>query len=156
MKCYICNCCGEVVDDLKEVREFMGYYGSAPAYDSDYVCPYCGSDDLDEAEECECCGEYHRVDELTNGVCDDCLHSHDKDWKFWYESCRKEEYVDKIDLNLFLCTQFSKEQIEEILYKELCKREKLQPEGIDCSDFVEGDGDIAAALTVVFKDDEDN
>lgn len=36
------------------------------------VCPYCGSEDIDDAVQCISCGEWHKEEELTAGLCPKC------------------------------------------------------------------------------------
>lgn len=38
-------------------------------------CPHCGSTEIEEAEYCEICGKPHCADDLTYGVCDECIES---------------------------------------------------------------------------------
>lgn len=51
--------------EIKRVRHSDG-----DAWDE---CPNCGSDQIDDVEECYLCGEWHKPDELHNEVCDDCI-----------------------------------------------------------------------------------
>ena len=45
------NCGAEILrDDLKYTREYMGEFWGMPAYEDAYVCPRCGSDDIEESE----------------------------------------------------------------------------------------------------------
>ncbi len=144
----ICKNCGAVIDEneLKSVSEEVGEYWGSPAYATYSVCPCCDCEDLEEATECECCGEYFGEEEIYNGVCYECLHSFDNNWKYWYSKCKKHNEKDVVMLNLFLANQFTEEQIEEILYRELEKKEKLQPGSVDCCDFVDTDEDWAADM----------
>jgi len=66
---YICNDCGEVFEDCKVVYE-PHPYGMGSAYEKWYLCPHCDSTDIDEAKECERCGEYFA--DLRKGLCDCC------------------------------------------------------------------------------------
>lgn len=39
---YKCNCCGEIFDEPRVIRESHGFHdGFAETF---YVCPYCGGD----------------------------------------------------------------------------------------------------------------
>ena len=42
-------------------------------------CPYCGSDDLQEAPACEDCGEQFPESELRDGLCPDCYERREKE-----------------------------------------------------------------------------
>ena len=48
-----CNDCGHVFtsDELDSYQECVGECHGVPAYETFYVCPYCGSDEYDEVEE---------------------------------------------------------------------------------------------------------
>lgn len=75
---YYCEDCGEIFDedDIKyEDESFqVEYWGSmvtCPA--SSAHCPYCNSEDIDEASKCDECGEYFNPDDLDeDGLCEDC------------------------------------------------------------------------------------
>lgn len=53
MSKYFCwNCKCEVPgDDLKAIEESRGEFWGTPCYETVYVCPHCGSDDLEEVPE---------------------------------------------------------------------------------------------------------
>ena len=69
---YICKDCGEVFEKAVVVREDPSPQGvSLTAGEYEYeTCPYCDSDNIDGAEECVCCGEYHDADEGI--ICEEC------------------------------------------------------------------------------------
>ena len=66
-----CRDCGNAFDfdDAHTEREYQGAYPQG-VYVNWYYCPYCRSDDFDEAVICECCDEYS-ID-LVDGFCPDC------------------------------------------------------------------------------------
>ena len=70
---YVCSECGEIFDEdeaktIYERDTGEGGYGSVIwSYD---VCPFCGSEDLEEARECPICGEWHDPD--SGELCEDC------------------------------------------------------------------------------------
>lgn len=55
MSKYLCwECKSEIQgDDLKAVEESRGEFWGTPCYETMYVCPNCGSDDLEEIYEDE-------------------------------------------------------------------------------------------------------
>ena len=75
---YYCEHCGEIFDedDIKYEDEsfLVEYWGSmvtCPCYSSH--CPYCNSEDIDEASKCDECGEYFNPDDLDeDGLCEHC------------------------------------------------------------------------------------
>lgn len=44
MRCNDCKC---LIDELKEKHEYRGEAYGRPAYETVYVCPNCGSNDID-------------------------------------------------------------------------------------------------------------
>lgn len=48
-----CNDCGRTFEtkDLDSYQECVGEYWGTPAYETFYVCPYCGSDEYGEYNE---------------------------------------------------------------------------------------------------------
>lgn len=50
---YKCCLCGAELefDDLKRIEESRGEFWGTPCYETIYVCPHCGSDDIEELEE---------------------------------------------------------------------------------------------------------
>lgn len=54
----ICNNCDFQFETPERSKELMGEYWGAPAYETIYRCPCCGSDDFEKAEKCAVCGEY--------------------------------------------------------------------------------------------------
>ena len=74
---YYCKECKELIeeDELEEKDE--GYYTEfwgSKVYHS-YItthCPYCGSEKIEEAPQCEECGEYFVPNECFDCICKDC------------------------------------------------------------------------------------
>lgn len=126
---FICNHCERVFDD-----EDMGVY-EEPHGEETGVCPYCGSEDIEEALRCELCGEAHLPDELHDGWCDDCIAEYNND----IETCYKVGAYDRrgVELNGLLADLFSANEIEEILFNILVERAKEAD--VDCSEFINTD-----------------
>lgn len=108
-------------------------------YRGDKVCPYCGHEDFEEAVQCKVCGDYFFDDELTFGVCEICK----EDLKFPYKHDPKKCYDlskdehEEVSLNAFLVSQFTTEQIEEVLMKELIIQSAIPYP--DYSNFIDAD-----------------
>ena len=61
-----CDRCHEVFWDY-EGESRWERLGELPTDGVGYMlCPYCGCDEISDAEECEECGEYYHPDELTD------------------------------------------------------------------------------------------
>lgn len=57
---YKCNKCGEVFDEPESREETLSY---DPVYKEYYnVCPYCGSEDFEDATLCSVCGNEYITD----------------------------------------------------------------------------------------------
>ena len=61
---YYCHDCNSVIDCIERHERIEGFLRPY------YVCEYCGSENISEAEKCHVCGEY--VEETHFGICDDC------------------------------------------------------------------------------------
>lgn len=73
-----CKHCGAIFDeedaDLVDVGFWCEFWGH-DVYNKEYElhCPDCGSEDIDDAEECEECRDYFTPDELDeDGLCPCC------------------------------------------------------------------------------------
>lgn len=72
---YKCASCGMVFEETVKLKFPLCRIDGQQYYDPDYVCPFCGSDDIDYVEECEKCGEYFYEDELADDervICKEC------------------------------------------------------------------------------------
>lgn len=102
-------------------------------------CPHCGYDDFDEAAQCEICGKYFFYDELTCGVCEECKDDLKFPYKYDPKRCyelSKDEH-EEVSLNAFLVSQYTPEQIEEVLMKDLILAMAEMPP--DYSNFIDSD-----------------
>lgn len=65
---YKCASCSAIFNDPAKYQEDTGGYqtgvGYYPYYEYFNICPVCGSDEINEAEKCECCGVYAFKDSL--------------------------------------------------------------------------------------------
>lgn len=70
MKQYKCEWCGRVFTepDCKRERDWHSEVGCYEEYDT-YICPQCGSEELEEGKECQLCGNFMQN---TDDVCDVC------------------------------------------------------------------------------------
>lgn len=76
-----CDRCGETFDETEIVTKRSGYHSDYIGHGGDYWeeeghCPYCGSEDIDEAKKCDLCGDYGFSDDFVYyddfSVCPDC------------------------------------------------------------------------------------
>ena len=71
---YICTKCNHIFEEgeAKTIKQNQGECFGFPAYEDFSVCPMCEGE-YEKAVQCSICEEYHLEEDLTNGVCDDCL-----------------------------------------------------------------------------------
>ena len=79
-KCHSCEL------DFAEPEQWWAYGRSRFTHSPDeLVCPYCKSDDIEQAETCKVCGKTMFDDELTYDMCDTCVED--------YACCHADEFV---------------------------------------------------------------
>ena len=66
---YRCSRCGQTFDSPDTVVDFFSEAWGRQVKHYTSVCPNCGSDDFDEMDKCEICGEWISPGE---DVCDNC------------------------------------------------------------------------------------
>ena len=121
---YKCLKCGHLFEE-GEQRKITESYGEEM-----YGCPLCG-EPYEETLQCKICGSEHLEKELIGEVCEECIDEYKKDIDVCYKIGKND--FDSINLNCFLSTMFTVEEIEQILL------EKLKKEKADCSEFVDAD-----------------
>lgn len=93
----ICNRCGRTIDEsnLETHKDFLGYRGDEPIYETNAVSCYCGGE-WEEAETCDCCEEYCLSSDISYGwrynikVCRACIE---------YYKSKYERIYNKLTLN---------------------------------------------------------
>ena len=116
MSRYKCDHCGGEFEEPDIIIETHGL--DSPPYEEIGVCPYCKGW-FEEMHKCEICGEYYTADELTSGVCDDCIYQHDTDIELLYKLGNEEDAKETVKLNGFIASVLTEEQINEIVMREL-------------------------------------
>lgn len=99
---YVCRKCGKTFEEVVEVHDdpSPAGVGLTSGYYTYYKCPYCGSDDVGEAQECAVCGEYFSDD--GEEVCEDCWTTIMKDLQdYRLEMGLTEDQFDKIMKQMF-------------------------------------------------------
>ena len=56
---------------MRTESECVGEAWGSPAYQSIHLCPYCGSEDFEPAQECKICGD-HFAQEGCEEACEEC------------------------------------------------------------------------------------
>lgn len=65
---FVCLECGEMFEEPLILYDNLGEFWGAPAQDAYGACPNCKSDQIDEADKCDICGEYIQA----GYICEDC------------------------------------------------------------------------------------
>lgn len=103
---YLCANCGRMFDSPEEVEDFTSEFWGATVRHFTTVCPNCGSDDFDEMDKCDVCGEEIAPGEDLCENCRDLIRDISDDIK------AKARYVSlKYKLNY---TEFMEHLIEEL------------------------------------------
>lgn len=113
---YECHNCGRRFEEPDIITETHGL--DSPPYEKIDVCPYCKGY-FSEIHECKICGEHYTIDELTSGVCDDCIYQHDTDIELLYKLGNEDNAKETVTINGFVASILTEEQINEILIREL-------------------------------------
>lgn len=119
---YICPNCNQMMDELPTHTEFMtNQYGGqdAVAFEN-YFCQSCGGI-LEQAEACAECGEYHITLNVLDGLCPFCFAK-----KYNFEFALTDEESSTVEINAFLASQFSVDEIETILREKLRELPKAE------------------------------
>lgn len=139
---YKCISCGHVFESGEEdvVEDNVFWIKGARYVEKRSVCPVCGGD-FEEACACKGCGEKHLEDELVNGYCQECvdlaIFKFRRDPIGCFSIAKKAKETEAVNINLFLASMFSADEIEQILLRELVQSSILMP--VDCTPFIESD-----------------
>lgn len=131
-KCNDCDCVFECPDGIEEK---VGEYCGQPAYEMQDVCPNCGSHDIDEAIQCDVCGEWFSCDEMEGSVCENCLY----EYRYRFHDCKNicGDCKSPVMINDLAVSLLTEDAINEILIKELERANVFSP--IDCKEFIDSD-----------------
>lgn len=73
---YKCLNCGAIFDCPDYEDDFSSEYFGRRVTHHISVCPDCRSDELDTAEKCQLCGEYHSGESDYCADCEDLMHDY--------------------------------------------------------------------------------
>ena len=133
---YICLDCGHIFEEGEQTEwsENMGEYFGFPCVQYLTGCPKCGGE-YEESTPCAICGSEHLEEDLNCGVCDECIDKYKHDIDMCYNVGKYDD--EKVEINCFLASMFEKNEIEEILFEELKKRNEYVK--VDCEKFINSD-----------------
>ena len=114
------------------------------------VCPFCHGY-YEAVYPCRICGEHFTDDELTSGVCDECIYE-----DVTIDRCiRYGEYCEeKVQINGFISSILDIETINKILIEEVKKASQIIP--IDLDEFVDSDKSWWAEQLIKDEENEDD
>lgn len=73
---YYCPECGGIMDSIEALVSVPEVHyeldGKPTEWLTELRCIYCGNDDLEEAVECDQCGEVFPESQISDGLCDNC------------------------------------------------------------------------------------
>lgn len=131
LKCYDC---GHIFDE-SEREHWVEPHGEF--LDG---CPLCKGN-YAETKTCKICGGEFLDEELSGGVCDECIEEHGKDFDICYKIAGGEK--KEIEINSLLASLYSASDIETILYHYTkCA------DFVDCLAFINEDKDWFAEKLV--------
>lgn len=130
-----CHECDRRFEEPDFVTERHGL--EAPPYEKIAVCPYCKGD-FEELKQCEICGKWFLEDDLTSGVCDECIYQHDTDIELLYKFGNEEEAEETITINGFIASMFTAEQLSNLGINEL-RKAKSDGVAINGTEFIGSD-----------------
>lgn len=135
----ICLDCKEVfsADDLAETYEFHGDYREKFT-----ACPVCGGDDIVDAIKCPECGEWYSYEDNSHmDMCDKCVEEYKFLYRYDANKCFELSKDEKrlVEINDFLTSQFTVDEIERILLNELSWEQRTPYS--DYINFIEEDED---------------
>lgn len=135
---YRCLDCGHIFEEGEQAQwnEDCGEFWGMDCSKKMSGCPLCKGE-YEETVPCKICGSEHLEEELDCGVCDDCV----DEYKHNIDMCLKigSEDVEDVELNCFLASIYSRQDIEHILFEHLKEKQKYMKEYVqkDCEKFVE-------------------
>lgn len=139
---YICLHCGHAFEQ-PEAKHYDLACGTWDEY-----CPNCGSEDIEEAERCEVCGELFVDDDMIGHVCRECF---DKGITQQNAFRYGETDINDVEINGFLAWVYEKDQINRILkehfmqesetWKRRMVKEYCENSELEFAEFLESEED---------------
>lgn len=133
---YRCNECGHLFEEGEQSTwsESRGEFWGSPCSEKMSGCPLCKGEYV-QVEQCKICEQYYSVDDLVDGICDNCP----DEYRYNYELCDKINDNEKttIHIDLLLASLFTEDEIEDLLRFQLKFQSKYSK--IDCIDFINDD-----------------
>lgn len=131
---WLCEECGNTFNESRIKRVFQ------PDGDSWSECPYCGSDEINPAVQCDRCGDWFALEYYTNisvlneGLCPDCLRKEARNVRQVLEY--GEAHKTDAKLNAVLLKAFTERQINDLVMNAFVNLpdEVQRKAAVDCAD----------------------
>lgn len=137
---YKCCECGHLFEEGEQAVWEERHGLDRGPYEKWSGCPLCNVD-YEEVHQCKECFRWHSEDELYNGLCSECIEKIVEEFRYSPEKCYKisneSNSTEPVDIDSFLATMFTTNQINEILFKELINASKTVK--LNCSRFIDSD-----------------
>lgn len=131
---YQCHECDRQFDEPDIIKETHGMTDGS--YEKIGICPYCKGF-YEEMYQCRICCQHFTDDELSGGVCDECIYEHSTDINLCYKLGAEENAEQNIKINGFIASVFDEEQINEILWNRIKELNRIV--NVSCYDFIDSD-----------------
>ena len=125
---YKCLECGNIFESGEEKVRYERLHPDYPICEEFRSCPACGGE-YEEAVQCRGCGSYFLKDELTEGLCSECVDVLAREYRYDVRALVK--------ISRFLACMFDDDEINAILERELLKAADIIK--VDCSRYIDED-----------------
>ena len=135
---YKCLECGHIFEEGEQAEWEETHGLETPPYKKMSGCPICKGN-YDETCRCSVCKGEFLEEEMTFGICEECLENIKEEYRHAPKRCYEisKDETSKVEINFFLSCMFTEKQIEDILIENIRKASSLVP--IDCSAFMDAD-----------------
>ena len=136
---YKCLECGNIFESGEEKVHYERLHPDYPICEEFRSCPACGGE-YEEAVMCDGCGGYFLEDELTEGLCSECVDGLVCEYGHNAHELVKISHNDEqceVKISRFLACMFDDDEINAILERELLKAADIIK--LDCTRYIEQD-----------------
>ncbi len=136
---YKCLECGNIFESGEEKVHYERIHPDYPLYEELRSCPACGGE-YEEAIQCEGCGGYFLEDELTEGLCDECVAGLVREYSHEAHELVKISSNDEpceVKISRLFAYVFDDDEINAILERELLNAADVIK--LDCTRYIESD-----------------
>ena len=136
---YKCLECGNIFESGEEKVHYERLHPDYPICEEFRSCPACGGE-YEEAVQCHGCGGYFLEDELTEGLCSECVDDLAREYRYDVRALARISHYDEpceVKISRLLACMFDDDEINAILERELLKAADIIK--VDCSRYIDED-----------------